>query len=571
MKIKVAHLLVVQVAFAGLLLGCSPATQSVSWDAAVDAGAQMDAAPPDAEVIDAEVIDAAEVDVLLLDSDGDGVPDIDDPCPNDINQWTDADGDGVCDEVDDDCPNDPNGYSDTNNDGLCDGNDDTDGDGITNGEEEVYGTDCAISDPEMADTDLDGINDNDDPFPRDPYPEYVLFRNDNGTIDIMISNRDGTFQTPVEIGEPYGCTTDAPHNCPANTGYRYVSFVISDFDNNGAVDFVAVGDATPSDPTNALDLWWFWRSNDITTGNSTTFSQRLVDGNMDHWFGVTTADFNGDDRIDLLRMNRYPATGYITDADLFSYENAGLIATANCAYTEDVSNPNGCAFIRRLAANLGPVIGTQQWGVKYSRDAVDVDGDTVRDMVVYTYSSGGDVPVPTYLLSGNGDCTFAVNSTALFSHNSGACGNSPANSILFADFNGDDIGDVIMGLDDDGDAGSAWFYPGQIVANVYSINTSGCAEAFDTHLTCESGCADGPGSTGSARTFDFDFDGDMDVMVGKSYPNANGPNSHTQLFMNNGNGTFQSSTIVRDYTGYLFGHYFAIPQRLCARFPISQP
>jgi hypothetical protein len=547
--------------------GCASESQSAGTDGGGD-GASADAGWYDAAFEAGP--DDGQVDAELLDSDGDGVPDINDPCPADPNQWTDADGDGVCDEVDDDCPNDPNGWSDTNGDGLCNGDDDTDQDGITNGEEEVYGVDCAISNPLAADTDLDGIDDNDDPFPRDPFPEYILFRNDNGTIDLMLSNRDGTFQPPVEIGEQYGCTADATHNCPANSAYRYVAFVISDFDNNGAVDFVAIGDSDLSDPSNLRDLWWFWRSNDISSGSSTTFYQRLVDGNLDHWFGVTTADFTNDDRIDLLRMVRQPPTGYITDADLYSYENAGLIATATCAYTDLTANPNGCAFIRRHAANLGPVIGAQQWGVRYSRDAVDVDGDNFRDMVVYTYASGGNAQVPTYLLSGNGDGTFNVNSTALFTHNSGGCGNTPANSILFADFNSDDIGDIIMGLDDDGDAGSAWFYPGQINAG-YSINFAACAEAFDIHPGCESGCADGPGSTGSARNFDFNFDGNQDVMAGKFYPNVSGPNSHTLLFLGNGNGTFQAWLVVRDFTNSLFGQYFAIPQRLCARFPISQP
>ena len=33
--------------------------------------------------------------------------------------------------------------------------------------------------------------------------------------------------------------------------------------------------------------------------------------------------------------------------------------------------------------------------------------------------------------------------------------------MLFADFDNDTIGDVVVGFDDDGDAGAAWLYPGE--------------------------------------------------------------------------------------------------------------
>ncbi|MDY0004547.1 MAG: hypothetical protein RBU30_24840, partial [Polyangia bacterium] len=235
------------------------------------------------------------------DSDGDGHCDeLDDKCPDDPEQWTDADGDGHCDELDDDCPDDPEGWVDTNGDGACDGDDDADGDGITNAEELVYGADCAISNPYLADSDEDGIADNEDPYPLDPFPEYILHRNDSGTIDLALSNRDGTFTAPVEIGAPHGCTTDAPHNCPVNTAYRYLSFVITDFDNDGRTDFLAIGDSNPADPSNPQDLWWFTRTGTIISGSATTFQQRLVDSALTHAIFGTAADFKNDDRNDLI-------------------------------------------------------------------------------------------------------------------------------------------------------------------------------------------------------------------------------------------------------------------------------
>ena len=505
------------------------------------------------------------------DSDGDGVCDEEaDACPDDAQQWTDADGDGVCDEVDDDCPGDPNGWDDENGDGLCDGNDDSDGDGITNGEEEIYGADCAVSDPYAADSDGDGIDDNSDPYPRDPFPEYILHRNDDGTIDLSLSNRDGTFAAAVGIGAPWGCTADAPHNCPASsdTGYRYVSFVITDFDNNGRTDFLAVGDADTSDPSNPRDLWWFTRTGTINTGSPTSFDQRLVDSDLDENIFGTAADLNNDERIDLVAL-RITKPNYISDAFLYSYENTGLLHTATCAYTTDPANPGGCAFIRRQGADLYS-LAYDEWNVGKARDAVDVDGDGFRDMVIYTMSSGGNVALPVYVLSGNGDGTFDVPSTPLFSHNSGGCGASPANSILFGDFDGDDLGDVILGLDDDGDPGSAWFYAGILTGGTFGFDFASCFEAFDINPSNESG-ADDPGVSSSARAFDFDFDGNLDVMLGWNHPNTWAPPSHTILLLGNGDGTFAAPTTVRDFPTTSYGNRFATPQRLCARFAITAP
>jgi len=482
------------------------------------------------------------------DGDGDGVPDAEDPCPEDPAQWTDADGDGVCDEVDDDCPDDPAGYADTDGDGDCDGDDDNDGDGISNAEELVIGADCAVSDPNLADTDADGFSDNEDLYPLDPFPEYVLWRNELGTIDIVLSNRDGTFQAVQQIGLPFGDT--------ANTDYRYVGFSISDYDANGRTDFLAYGDADPSDPSNPLDLWWFGR-----VAGPTSFAQRLVDSNLDGGFISGVADLDNDDDVDVYLLSRNP-TGYISDLQLYSFLNAGTIGTATCAWTDDITNPDGCAFVRTLGADL-TTFGSGKWIARVSRDAVDVDGDGNRDLIAVTHSSGGSSPSPHTLLVGDGLGGFTVTGHELFSHAA-----SPVNSIVFADFDGDDLGDLIVGLDDDGDAGSAWFYPGQYVAGTgYYVDTGSAFEAFDVNPGAESG-GENFGVTASARSFDFDFDGNEDVLVGYNNSQPWNPPSETAFYLGNGNGTFAAPTILRSFTNG-FGQNFAIPQRLCRRFQIT--
>ncbi len=513
------------------------------------------------------------------DVDGDAHCDeTDDLCPDDVNNWSDADGDGHCDQTDDDCPSDAaghedadgdghcvpeddcpddaGGWQDTNNDGVCDGTDDNDGDGITNGEELSYGEDCAISDPDMVDTDGDGIDDNEDYYPRDPYTEYILFRNDVGTIDMALSNRDGTFQAPQEIGSLYGDT--------GNTSYRYTGFVISDFDNNGRTDFLAIGDSLPEDSTNLLDLWWFGR---VTGPN--TFAQNLISDSLDLNFLWTVADVNGDEKVDLVRHVRTPASGAnITDAQIYSYLNQGDFLTAQCAYTEDATNPDGCAFVRVHAMDANSwAVGQWIWGI--GRDAVDVDGDGERDVVMYTISSGGNSPVPVRLMTGNGDGTFTMASHELFTHNQSSSGQSPVNTVVFADFDNDDLGDLIVGLDDDGDAGSAWFYPGAYNSTTgYTINTTGAFESFDLNPGAESG-GENYGVTSSTRAFDFNFDGKEDLLVGYNSEQPWGPPSETVYMEGLGTGSFASSVVVREYSDTSWGRHFAVPRRLCRRFSIS--
>jgi len=507
--------------------------------------------PADTELVDDTDTDlgSGDAEEPCLDSDADAVCDEDDPCPFDAFQWSDDDGDGVCDEVDDDCPTDALGHVDSNGDGACDGNDDSDGDGLIDAEEREYGIDCRISNAYVADSDGDGVLDGDDPFPRDEWAEYILHRNDVGTIDVMLSNRDGTFEPPVQIGDLYGGTT--------NTAYRYRGFSISDFDNDGKTDFLAVADADPADPTNPLDIWWFYRA-----GHKTGFQQVLL-GQHDRSPLRIVADLNNDMVIDLVALELV-RDGYISSGKLTTYENAGAIGSATCFSTTDPANPAGCAFVEKPAVDLTSWI-SGQWSVQLGRDAVDVDGDGNLDLSILKISSGGNSSVPVAMLKGNGDGTLQA-PAGLFTHNSAGCGASPANSMMFGDFDNDAVGDIIVGLDDDGDPGSAWFYPGSSSGGVVNFNTGLCREAFDLNPGTENG-SDRPGATGSARNFDFNFDGHMDVLVGFNYNSAWTAPSRTELWLGNGDGTFQMPIAVRDFPSSTIGGAFATPQLLCPRFP----
>ena len=499
----------------------------------------------------ADEVDPCPESALNLDTDGDGLCDEEDPCPEDENGTVDTDGDGFCDG-DDDCPEDAGGATDSNGDGLCNQEDDSDGDGISDAEEFVYGDDCGISNPYAADSDLDGIGDMDDPYPRDPWTEFILYRNDEGTIDLMLSNRDGTFEDPVEVGLQYGGTDQET--------YRYVQFAISDFDDNGRMDFLALADPDPSDDDFTYDVWWFWRT------KSDELEQRLV-GQTDLVPFATIADLDNDELVDLVGLD-VDRPNFINSIVQYFYANQRNIDTATCFATDNPDNLEGCAFVVREAVDVTPW-ASGQWSYRQSKDAVDVDGDGNRDIAILRISSGGNsANVPITVLYGRGDGTFELPSEPLFTHNSSVCGASPANVILFGDFDLDNVGDIITGLDDDGDAGSAWFYPGVSESGTYDVNTEMCYEAFDINPVHESG-GEHPGVGSSAQNFDFDFDGKQDVMVGFNYASAWAPPSKTVIFFGQGDGSFGPPVLVRDYPNSNYANSFAVPRRVCARFPVN--
>ena len=215
------------------------------------------------------------------------------------------------------------------------------------------------------------------------------------------------------------------------------------------------------------------------------------------------------------------------------------------AASADLTNPDNCAFVTKQAVDLTGFAGGQ-WHFRYSRTAVDINSDGHRDFAVMTIANGGNSSnIPVSIVYGNGDGTFQPASPGLFSHNTGSCGASPSNMILFGDFDGDNLGDIVTGMDDDGDAGSAWFYPGDPNQSPYNTDLSQCVEAFDVNPGAESG-AENFGVSTSAYTFDVNFDGVLDVLVG--YRNAQPwtGGSQTDVWFGNGDGTFSFETKIRE-------------------------
>ncbi|MCK9459801.1 MAG: FG-GAP-like repeat-containing protein [Proteobacteria bacterium] len=389
-----------------------------------------------------------------------------------------------------------------------------------------------ISDPFSADGDSDDILDVDDPYPLDPFPEYIIQANNNGTFYFYLSNQDGTFQDQIEWP-----ADDIDDN--------YRAFAIADFDDDGRTDFIA-HDATADGTTGDFEMYFFYR-----TDKEDEFVQIDV-GPTALRAGGIVADVNSDNLFDLVTATRSPSSGYIESITGWVFLNNGTIRTADCAVADypDTS----CAFTLREAFTLGTgSVVDGQWGYSQSRQAMDITGDDVKDIVFAVFASGGATSANVYRLDGVGDGTFSSTPTSVLTHN------YPVNSTVFADFTSDDNGDVLMGFDDDGDPGQSWYYVGDGSGGFAST----AYPAIDLEPAIESG-SDSPGVTSSAQVFDFDFNGDMDVIVGHCYSGDawTGP-SILEIYMGNGDGTFDAPYQVGPLFTDSLAQSFEIPKRLC--------
>ncbi|MGC4083143.1 MAG: thrombospondin type 3 repeat-containing protein [Vicinamibacterales bacterium] len=166
---------------------------------------------------------------LFVDTDLDGVADVDDVFPNDSTEWADSDFDGIGDnadldddndgvlDVNDAFPNDPAESLDTDHDGIGNNADlDDDGDGV------LDVNDAFPLDPsESVDTDHDGIGNNAD-------------TDDDG--DGVLDVNDAFPLNPAE-------SVDTDHDGIGNNADL-------DDDNDGVLD---VNDAFPLDPSESVD------------------------------------------------------------------------------------------------------------------------------------------------------------------------------------------------------------------------------------------------------------------------------------------------------------------------------
>lgn len=503
-------------------------------DAVPPADAIVDAAPPDM------LVDMAPP--APGDRDGDRVPDDEDAFPDNPSEWSDRDGDGTGDNSDP-FPNDPTEWVDNDNDGQGDNGDpDDDNDGIPDEEELIFGADCVIGSPLRADTDGDGINDDVDPYPRDPFAEFLVRTAADGRIELFLSNRDGSFRPGVVIGEAL---------MHEGNPLSYGAFSVGDFDGNGQMDFLAhTSPLVEGQPER--DLYLFVRDD-----KADEFIQRRIGTTTEVIAGVV-ADVNADFGFDIARFE-FDRDGNVSGGRVKVYLNTNR-PDAPC-----VSGPPdaGCFFAQLPVQDISPTVAGQ-WIARSALQAVNLNpnDDDHIDLVLSTYANGGNAVTTVYSMSGNGDGTFAA-PVSRFLHNQNRQ-QAPANTIMFADFNADGVGDVSLGFDDDGAAGASWTYFGIGDGSFFDMPVQ--AVDINPGDAREQGGGESLGRSSSGRSFDFDFDGRPDMIVGVNHV-AYASDGETRFYRGRGDGTFDPEyTVIGAASRY--AHAFALPQQRCVDFSL---
>lgn len=349
--------------------------------------------------------------------------------------------------------------------------------------------------------------------------EFLLTANNQHSIDVRLSRGDGTFDSPVSVGQ--------------DLGVNYTEFAIIDNYN-----FVA---ATGENPPK---LYSFRREPRRNTFTRTLVRTLDADPNpiRDYGLGLTygvhpAAGTNPSNTVTVpfLTENvngpfRLPdgTTQYWIDKG-----NLCLVTTAfrdlNCKGTV---YPNAFNFSNIFTG----------WTLGKSSNMADVDGDGYADMLASEQAQGGRVSSKVYLLRGARDVRqspiryFFQAPIHVFT-----TANQPATFMTLGDFNSDGKVDAIVGQDDDGDAGAAYLFLGRGDGTFAQKGV----KAFDTRPDINSG-SDQPGG-GMFQAYDADHDRILDIIsAARLYgPVTSNPETAQLLFFRGrGNGTFEPPKVI---------------------------
>jgi len=302
--------------------------------------------------------------IVIVDSDGDGIQDSDDNCPNTPNpNQEDADGDGigdVCDgssndsdndginNDDDNCPNTPNpNQEDSNGDGIGDAcADDFDNDGVENNIDNCPD----IPNPNQEDSDGDGIGDVCDTIePLAPCENGMAGEFPCDNYDLM-AHISLTEFNGIDGNDSWGWTDPS-------TNKEYAIMGI----NNGTV-FV--------DITNTENVIYLGKL-PTQTGNSIWRDMKVY---QNHLFIVSEAGSHGMQVFDLTRLRNVPnpPETFTIDAHYSGFGRAHNIVIneeSGFAYAVGTSTFNGGVHFINIQNPTNPVAAGGYSDGGYSHDA----------------------------------------------------------------------------------------------------------------------------------------------------------------------------------------------------------
>lgn len=215
-------------------------------------------------------------------------------------------------------------------------------------------------------------------------------------IDLFASRGDGTFDTALTVG--------------SGSGEPQYAHLIHDFDGDGSPEVWSYGGSTAAARlTRCEPATGEWTS--AATGDRMPF-------------GVATAgDVDGDGDLDLLGWDATNYTGWTALGN-----GDGTFANARGMWFPD-------------EAYTGYRMGA-------TRHLADVNGDGLDDVVTWAYGSS-DSRTTLFVHLGNGDGTFQPPEPRWYV-------DQICNTLDLADLDGSGLVDLVIGLDDDGDAGQLY-------------------------------------------------------------------------------------------------------------------
>lgn len=347
-----------------------------------------------------------------------------------------------------------------------------------------------------------------------------------GAVYVLLSNGDGTFETPVAY---------------ATGGLNTTAVTVADVNGDGKLDIVATGFVS-GQTTNGVQT--------LLGKGDGTFQPAVVSTAVSGGSYIAAGDFNGDSKPDIVLSTgaialgkgdgTFAAPAFTLPIAVGSNSAGGSVAVAdfnNDGKLDIAANVPGGPYISIFN---GKGDGTFATGPSYANIAdssdltvADLDGDGNIDILSGIGSAGAFGPSTTThtgvtnVLMGNGDSTFQ---SALAYPNTAAPIStesiSAAPAFAVADFNADSIPDIL--------AASVAVSGGVTTSNGLELLTGDGKGGFTA------GAPSGSGSPTILAAADMNGDGNLDAVFADGSP-ANGPGSVAIAF-GDGKGNFTTAT-----------------------------